>query len=773
MMILSRPTWCVLLLFSTLPALQAADPHLDAFSNQVKPFLEKRCLFCHNPDNKNGDLNLKALQEPAVALAERNRWEDVLHRLRTGDMPPQGMPRPKEEELLAVSRWMERQIEIRDKQTRPDPGRVTARRLNKVEYNNTIRDLFGVNLFVADDFPNDDSGYGFDNIGDVLSLSPVLLEKYLQAAEKVSAVVLPSSRFGKPVAQRYAYDQGRPDASPGSMVKTIRFEYWAEYEIVVRNNDRRPAGTAKEPLPPAPSQRLALFMDDQWLATEVVQQDIQKNRFVRKRLAIPPGDHHFRAAFVDENNQPVSPSHPDFQPILIRGKREDLPLFIDYIEVRGPYAAELGAAPAEKRLLVCAEQTPQCARQIVANLLPKAWRRPVSTAEVDRITSFATRSLAKGESFARSLRLSLQAMLVSPHFLFRMERDVKPEDAGKVHRLSAYELATRLSYFLWSSMPDDELFRAAADGRLLKTPELRAQVQRMLKDPKSSALVDNFAGQWLQLRNLEVHKPDPEKFPAYDAALREAMLTETRLLFANILRENRPVTEFLDSNYTYLNERLAAHYGIPGVKGNQFRRVELADGRRGGLLTHGSVLTLSSYPTRTSPVLRGKWIMENILGTPPPPPPPNVPELKTEEVGKTATLREQLEKHRANASCAVCHNKMDNLGFGLENYDAIGSWREADGPLPVDSTGRLPGNKTFRTPAEFKQLLRQEPEGFARALTAKLLTYALGRGLEPFDRATVTQICHTVAKQQYQMGDLVLAITESLPFQYRRGDARK
>jgi hypothetical protein len=482
-------------------------------------------------------------------------------------------------------------------------------------------------------------------------------------------------------------------------------------------------------------------------------------------VPVEPGDHSIRGLFVDAGSQPVSSADP----VYAKKGQGDLSardIFVDYIEIRGPFARSGGDKPQSyKRLMVCTEATEACLGRIIENILPRVWRRDPAPEEMGRIRKLAARALANGATVEKAAQTALQAMLVSPHFLFRVEQD---GNGDAPRRISNFEMASRLSYFLWSSTPDEELLRVAREGKLLETATLRAQVRRMLADAKSAALADNFAGQWLQLRNLESHKPDPEKFPNFDEGLRDAMERETRLYFEGILREDRPVLEFLDSDYTYLNERLARHYGVEGVKGEAFRRVTLPSKERGGVLSHASILTISSYPTRTSPVLRGKWILENLLGTPPPPPPANVPELNEAEVGNTGTLRQQLEKHRSNANCAVCHNKMDALGFGLENFDPVGQWRTMDGNFPIDSGGALPGNKRFQTPAEMRSLLRGAPKNFARCLTEKLLTYALGRGLEKYDRPAVANIYNKLATDNYRMSSLILGIVESLPFQYRK-----
>ncbi|MGH9426995.1 MAG: DUF1592 domain-containing protein, partial [Terriglobia bacterium] len=402
--------------------------------------------------------------------------------------------------------------------------------------------------------------------------------------------------------------------------------------------------------------------------------------------------------------------------------------FLNSITFVGPFPAKV-EKPSRKKILTCDPNTgAACVDKILSTLTRRAYRRPVTKAEVASLAKFVAMAKAEGQSVEQGIQLAIQAILVSPHFLFRIERDLDPNDPSKVHRISDLELASRLSYFLWTSMPDDELLSIAEAGRLRQPGVLETQVKRMLADERSSALADNFAGQWLETRNLDSITPDPKKFPEWGPELRDSMKTETRMFFESMLRENRPLSEFLDAKYTFLDERLAKHYGIEGVSGRTFRRVELTTDQRGGILSHASILAVSSYPTRTSPVIRGKYLLQNFLGAPPPAPPPDVPTLDEEAVGNAGSLRQQLEKHRSNATCASCHNRMDVLGFGLENYDAIGKWRTMDGKFPVDVSGTFPNGKSFSTPAEMKVLLQEELPDFARCIIEKMLTYSLGRG---------------------------------------------
>jgi hypothetical protein len=480
------------------------------------------------------------------------------------------------------------------------------------------------------------------------------------------------------------------------------------------------------------------------------------------RMYLPEGDHVFRAAFIDDDFVKGLPP----KELYDRKKNK----YVDSMTFVGPFASNV-EKPSRKKILICdATSGQECVHKIVANLAPHAWRRPVTPAETASLMKFVAMAKADGQSNEQGIQLALQAMLVSPNFLFRIEHDANPNDPAKSHPVSEIELASRLSYFLWSSMPDDELLGLAEAGKLRTPGTLDAQVKRMLADPRSAALADNFAGQWLELRNLDAVKPDPQKFPEWNPDLRDAMRTETRLFFDSILRENRPLADFLDARYTFLNEKLAKFYGIPGVTGPDFRRVQLETPERGGILGQASVLTVSSYPTRTSVVIRGKYILQNILNAAPPPPPGDVPPLDEGAVGTSMSLRQQMEKHRSDPACATCHSKMDPLGFGLENYDGIGKWRTMDGKFPVDSSGTLPNGKMFATPAEMRSLLRSQLPQFARCMAEKMLTYSLGRGLGPGDRRSVDEILRNWSAADYPFQSLIYEVVRSLPFQARRGE---
>jgi len=476
------------------------------------------------------------------------------------------------------------------------------------------------------------------------------------------------------------------------------------------------------------------------------------------RLYLPEGDHVFRAGFIDDEFVKTLSDKDAYNRKVNK--------FLDSILLIGPFQSQT-EKESRKKILVCNPESGRaCVEQILSTFARRAYRRPVSKGEVDGLLRFVDMAQKDGQSVEQGLQLAIQAALVSPNFLFHLERENSGREARQV---SEIELASRLSYFLWSSMPDDELLSLAEAGRLRAS--LDHQVDRMLADQRSAAFAENFAGQWLETRNLDVVKPDPDKFPEWSPELRDAMKRETSMFFEHVLRENRPVSDFLKADYTFLNERLARHYGIPGVSGSEFRKVELPAGTpRGGILTHASVLTVSSYPTRTSPVIRGKYVLQNILGAPPPPPPPDVPVLDEAALGAVASMRQQLEKHRADATCAACHSKMDPLGFGLENFNAIGKWREKDGNFPIDSSGTLPDGKSFTTPNEMQAILASRLPEFGRALTEKMLTYALGRGLKSYDSRTVETMNQAWARDGYRFQPLIHQIVNSLPFQFKRGE---
>jgi hypothetical protein len=620
----SIPAFVVVL---SLPAASAAQiPAKIDFAKDIQPIFAKFCFSCHSGPKAKAGVRLD-FTDVAAAAKDKNLWERVARQVRAGEMPPAGKAKPGLEQFDLLNTFIDRDMLAADCKSGRDPGRVTLRRLNRSEYNNTIRDLLGVEERLADGFPSDDVGYGFDNIGDVLTLSPLLLEKYLFAAERAAEL-----------------------------------------------------------------------------------------------------------AFADPK---------------LKGKI-------------------LAAAPKKG-------SKDERARAIVGAFAKRAYRRPVTEDEIGKLIKFVDLAERSGQSFERGIRLAVQAALMSPHFIFRVENDPKtpgpdaPGLAKGAYPIGDFELANRLSYFLWSSMPDEELFALAEKGALRKDDNLEKQVRRMLKDGKARALTENFAGQWLNLRMLREAQPDPKLFPTFTEGLRLSMIEETFRFFDAVVKEDRSILDFIDSDFSFLDETLAKHYGISGVSGTTFRKVTLDPNKRGGLLTQASILTLTSNPTRTSPVKRGKWILENIFNAPPPPPVPDAGELPEDKAELRGTLRQRMEQHRKNPSCATCHQRMDPLGFALEHYDGIGKWRDKDGKFDIDPAGELPDGRKFNSPKELRVILKELEPQFRRCLAEKLLTYALGRGLEYYDKCALEAICAAVARDGNRFSSMVVAIVKSEPFLYRKG----
>ena len=667
-------------------------------------------------------------------------------KLRTREMPPDGHPKPSPEQIAVATKQIEQYYAQVDTHSEPDPGRVTAHRLNRFEYNNTVRDLLGVNVRLADDFPPDPYGYGFDNVSDVLSVSPILTEKYLKAAERAAKAAIQTGPPGKVLAVRY---ESQALGQQFHMhVQTVH-DFPAEglYNLRVGWEQGEAAGF---------HMTGHIFLDGkEILDLPIVFATTQDRAFYARNVAITQGPHLIEAQ-IDV-------------PAGFHGR---IP-YPTVVEVMGPYKRlPREKTSSYKRIFFKGPPTMsnriEYNREILTRLAHRAYRRPVTKTDIDRLVHLSTQVWSQGGSFEEGIQVAIEAILMSPDFLFRIEQDATGE---RIHRVSDVELASRLSYFVWSSMPDDELLSVAEKGSLHVSAILHREVRRMMSDPKAHALAENFGGQWLQTRNLQYQNPDSKVFPEYDVELRDAMRTETEMFFESIVSEDRSVLDFLDGRYTFLNEQLAKLYGIPGVQGREFRRVELDGTERSGVITQASVLTASSYPTRTSPVIRGKWILENILNTPPPPPPPNVPALDDQGEKTAASVRQRLEAHRANPVCAGCHGRMDPLGFALENYDAIGRWRTADGETKVDVSGRLPDGRTFTGAAQLKTILVADSPKFVRGLTEKLFVYALGRGPQTYDKPTIEKISNNVEKNGYRFSVLIDGVVDSMPFQMRERES--
>jgi uncharacterized protein DUF1592/uncharacterized protein DUF1588/uncharacterized protein DUF1585/uncharacterized protein DUF1587/uncharacterized protein DUF1595/cytochrome c len=734
-----------------------------------RTLIEENCVYCHNQKSKTAGVSLEGLNFNNVG-ENAALWERVLRKVRTGQMPPPGAPGLEASDVTAFVNWLEGSLD-RAARLNPNPGRPAVHRLNRTEYSNAIRDLLAVDINPGAALPVDDSGYGFDNIGEVLTISPTLLEKYISMAHRVSRLAVgdPSIR---PTEERFqprrmGRNERASDDLPFYSRGGLSFQYYfpvdGEYLIRIKTPANvtigAPAGSYEMRLPVKAGLRTV---------------GVTYPREDAKPDPAPPGIRFGGPpALASMGSQKIS---LDMWLDGAKIKRFEVSNTtpIDVVTVSGPFNVNgRGETPSRARIFVCRpageNEESACAKQILAALTRRAFRRPVTDADLNPLLAFYERG-RRERDFDYGVQSAIEAALVSPDFLFRVERDPKTAAPGAVYRINDFELASRLSFFLWSSIPDDELLNLAEKGRLKNPAVLRQQTRRMLDDPRSQAFISNFGGQWLHLRNLDAITPDPDLFPSFDDGLKQSFRRETELFFESILRDNRSVFDLLDANYTFLNQKLAEHYGIRGVYGSQFRRVALSDPNRSGLLGQGSILTVTSYPNRTSVVQRGKWILENLLGAPPPPPPPDVPDLKPRgKDGKLLTMREQMDLHRANPICASCHARMDPIGFALENYDAVGRWRAKDAGAMIDASGKLPDGTKFNGPAELKKiLLTGHRDEFATTVTEKLLTYALGRGLESYDAPAVREIMKESARDDYRLPALINAIINSKPFQMRK-----
>ena len=791
-------------------ALQAegSEPVAPWSALQTSATLRRYCVSCHNTRLRTAGLALDAMDAARVG-DHPEAWEAVVRKLRTAAMPPAGRPRPDPATYAAVAAALESALD-RAAAGDPNPGRATAHRLNRREYANAVRDLLGLQIDGTALLPPDDVDHGFDNMADALSVSPALLDRYIFAARRIARLAVGDPTLG-PSTETYSVPRMRfqdqrmsedlPFGSRGGLAVRHDFPLDGEYEIRIRlrrqlydyvrglqNRQRlevrldgaRVAAFTVGGAPGTPPPQTfagAVAGDPAW-----EEYTLHADEHLAVRVAARAGSRVLGVAFVQGRTERDGVLQPRATgKVLAIAERWSSPseapeAAVEYVSVSGPFAATgPGDTPTRRRLFVCypahAAEELSCARDVLARVARRAFRRPLVSEDVEGLLAFYQAGRAEG-SFDTGIRRGLESILVDPEFLFRFERE--PEGAADpVHPIRDLELASRLSFFLWSSIPDDELLDVAAAGRLRDAGVLEAQVRRMLTDSRAEALVDGFAMQWLALRTLPGVVPTPELFPEFDDNLREAFAQETALFVGSQIREDRSILDLLRGDYTFVNERLARHYGIPGVYGSRFRRVTFDDGVRGGLLGHGSILTVTSYPTRTSPVLRGHWLLEHLLGAPPPPPPPDVPALPDRgEGGRPASVRERLERHRENAVCASCHAPMDPLGFALEHFDAIGRWRasgEAGGP--IDASGVFPDGTTFRGLGGLQAVLLDRREQFARTVTEKLTTYALGRGLEHYDMPAVRRIVGEAAADDYRWSSLVLGIVSSLPFQMRRSES--
>lgn len=777
-----------------------AENKAPEFSLIGLPFLQKNCLACHSGNKPKAELSLDIYKNSASLIKNRKVWDNVVRNIISGDMPPKDKPRPTVNESENFISLVKSVFDFNDRNAKPNPGNVTARRLNRVEYRNTVRDLIGIDFDPTDNFPSDDIGHGFDNLGEVLTLSPVLMERYLSAAETImNRAILPdppasikrhlSSRYTEPSLSDQAaakimegqFRRMESDSKENSLSGPLHTNYMWENdgEYVFRAKVYAQGGDSK-------SVRFAVLLSDKNLASKTPDSELEQLAGVIPKSSLILKSFDIKAdkpsnAEVVEIKIPAMKSREKIllavykSPVGKAGNK----VFVQYMALEGP----LDSRPSSQRELLFVDDKKNRdlqTREVISRFLFKAYRRPPNAEEILRSIALVDNAMKKGEKWESGMQFAMQAALCSPKFLFKLEMDDRPNNF-EIRKLDDFQLASRISYFIWSSMPDQILFDLASKNQL--GPNLDKQVARMLQDPKSSALVQNFALQWLQIKRLDLVSPDIKLFPSFDMKLRTAMRLETELFFNSIISEDRSILDLIDSDYTYLNETLAKHYGIadtngniigekivqPGgqpIKGNEFVRVTLSDKSRGGLLTQASILTATSNPTRTSPVKRGRWVLEQILGSPPPPPPPDVPELSADDKSVAqGSLRQRMEQHRKNPSCANCHAKMDPIGFALENFNAIGAFRTKDGNFEIDASGEFSDGTSFKGPADLKNIVKLKKDDFTRCLAEKMMIYALGRGLEYYDRPAIEKIVRFVADNNYKFSFLVSAIIQSDAFQ--------
>ena len=733
------------------------------WKSEALPIFETYCYDCHGDGIKKGELAIDRFDSIAKMQQNREVWKRIRDHLKHHLMPPLDEDQPTVEERDKLLAWIDAAVFPVDP-NHPDPGRVTLRRLNRIEYQNTLRDLLGVEVNVMDLIPPDDSGYGFDNIGDVLTLSPAHLERYLEAARVALDKAVKPGVMPPPETKTNGRDlegngqrseEGHYLFKAGAAETIYRPLRPGKYRVTVTA-----CGTLGGDGPPA----MELHVEDKKLHEWKVDAPMDRPKDYTHEIQIDAKEPlsigvAFTNDFYDED-------HPD-------RSRRDRNLMVNSITVTGPLDGPPPSKPASHRRIYTERKPGENDRAYALGVLNqfarKAFRRPTREGEVARYLQLV--SLAKDEGIEHGIRLALEAMLVSPSFLYREEPQPEPDNAKKIHAIDEHSLATRLSYFFWSSMPDDRLTELATRGELRKN--LSGEIDRMIADKRSRQFVSNFTGQWLRLRDLPSSQPAKRAFPGFNPRLREAMRRETELLFSHVVRANLPLTTLLDADFTFVNDDLARHYGIPDVKGNEFRKVELTDSRRRGILGQGSFHLLTSYPLRTSPVLRGKYVLENLLDTAPPPPPPNVPQLEPPtRHGDQRSLREQLEKHREDPSCASCHALMDPIGFGLENFDATGAWRDLENGKPIDASGELVGGRKIHGVDDLrKALVEDHRSDFHRSVASKLLTYALGRGLDWYDKPALDKIVADTEAANGSSRAMLRAVIDSVPFQYRRGDS--
>jgi hypothetical protein len=759
---------------------RAAEHQAYSLPAPVRSVVEQYCLDCHDGSMQKAKLNLESISRDDVSHHPA-QWERVVRKLRARQMPPIGKERPSDKSYDEVVANLASQLD-RIAVKNPNPGRTeTFRRLNRTEYQNSIRDLLALEVNAAELLPKDDATLGFDNVG-LANLSPTLLNRYIAAAENISRLAVGGLRRAPggdtfripPDVTQEEHVEGLPLGTRGGTLIHYTFARDGEYEIQIRlTRDRNEEVEGlREP------HEMEVLVDRRCAKSFIVSPPLNKDNekvdaHLKLRLPVTAGLHEIGVTFLKNPSSLLETKRQPYQAHYNMHRHPRLAPAVYQISINGPYDSKNAGDSASRRALFVSKPSgpndeDDCAERILLHLMHRAYRRPVTSEDLQKPMEFYRETKA-AEGFEPGIESAVSAILVSPEFLFRIEQDPRGVESNSIYRVSDLALASRLSFFLWSSIPDEELLAAAERGELHKPKVLEQQVRRMLADSRGDNLVHNFAEQWLHLRNLETITPDLRLFPDFDDNLRQAFRRETEMHFETVLREDRSALELLKADYTFLNERLAKHYGIPNVYGSRFRRVTLdKDSERGGLLRQGGVLTVTSYATRTSPVIRGKWVLENLIGAPPPPPLPDVPALKDNTIAANLSVRERLSEHRANAACASCHNLMDPIGFSLENFDAIGRWRTLENGLPIDATGGLPDGSKFDGIAGLEEGLLKHPDVFVSTLTEKLLTFALGRGVEWYDEPAVRKIVRDAEGNDYRFSSIILGIVNSPPFTMRK-----
>ena len=729
-------------------------PDQAGYKAKLRPFVDRYCAICHTLSNPPAGITFDDLTSVEGIIAHPDTWDRIARAIESHHMPPMGHEAPTDAQRKEIVAWIRKTL--RENCDPTDPGRVTMRRLNKAEYDNTIRDLIGQDLRLAEGFPSDDVGYGFDNIGDVLSSSPLLLEKVLQAAEKAAQAAIPVPESVQLAGDGGSFDGGQSaNVNDEGMVLFSRTTAWIQPEI------KNPG-----------SYQFTAYLYGHQAGPDVVQSALLVNGQLLHQLAFPAkrgkpmelsvpltlgvGKHKIEIAFLNDFWDPNA--QPADRNLVITGYTLEGPQ--DPAPVQTPFMDRWNIAIPANR-----SDWRSRARESISKWAPRVYRRPLKSGEADRLLALAEVMWKRGEPYLKGLQVSLQGALSAPQFMFRVEADsAGPRD------LTAHELASRLSYFLWSSCPDDELVALADSGQLLKPEVLQTQAMRLLKDPKSRSLATEFASQWLQLRRMEGFQPNAKQFPTFDAKTRKAAVRETELFFERMVREDLPLIEMLTSKITHVNGPLARHYGIQGIEGDEFRRVEMADPRRTGILTQASILSITSNPNRTSPTKRGKWVLEVLLGTPPPPAPPGAGTLsESKKVIQGKTLRERMDEHRKDPTCASCHLSMDPIGFGLENFDPVGRWREMEADRPVDARGDLPGGVSFTGPVELRDVLLTKKPEITRNFVIQMFTFALGRGPTRNDECNFDTMAESVQKAEYRFSEVIRQVVSTDAFRRRAG----